>query len=195
MIGMYCPTGAGVAEHLDWDAHVHGHHEATILGQVDIITGTLGKAFGCSGGYIAGRSTLVDMIRSYAPGFIFTTSLSPAIMAGTNEAIKLLQADLHRRNLQHEYTRSVNDGLVEKGLPVMANCACAVWRCKACEESERHPTVHLRDIYPTYQLPYRTPGAGEAACYPNTRAYEGNAKGTFLCARLCLGAAGAEKGA
>ncbi|KAB8265348.1 pyridoxal phosphate-dependent transferase [Aspergillus pseudonomiae] len=120
-VGMYGPTGAGVAEHLDWDAHVDGRHEGTVLDQVDIITGTLGKAYGCSGGYIAGRAMLVDMIRSYAPGFIFTTSLPPAIMAGANEAIKLLQSDWQRRDLQHEHTRAVKNDLVEKGLPVMSN--------------------------------------------------------------------------
>jgi 5-aminolevulinate synthase len=120
-VGMYGPTGAGVAEHLDWDAHVCGSHEETVLDQVDIITGTLGKAYGCSGGYIAGRAALVDTIRSYAPGFIFTTSLAPATMAGANEAVKLLQSDSHRRELQHEHTRAVKDALVEKGLPVMAN--------------------------------------------------------------------------
>lgn len=120
-VGMYGPTGAGVAEHLDWDAHAHGHHEGTVLDQVDIITGTLGKAFGCAGGYISGRATLVDMIRSYAPGFIFTTSLPPAIMAGANEAVKLLQTDQNQRDLQHKHTRAVKDGLIEKGLPVMSN--------------------------------------------------------------------------
>lgn len=120
-VGMYGPTGARIAEHLDWDAHIHGHHKGTVLDQVEIITGILGKAFGCSGGYIAGRAALVDIIRSYAPGFIFTTSLSPAIMAGANEAVKLLQTDRQRRDLQHEHTRAVKDGLVKKGLPVMSN--------------------------------------------------------------------------
>jgi len=91
---MYGPRGAGVAEHLDWDAQKRaGQSPDTIKGSVmdriDIITGTLGKAYGAVGGYIAGSTDFVDTIRSYAPGFIFTTSLPPATVAGAQASVAL----------------------------------------------------------------------------------------------------------
>ena len=67
---MYGPTGAGVAEHLDWDAHARGEPQGTAMDEIDIFTGTLGKAYGCVGGYISGAKDLVDVVRSYAPGFM-----------------------------------------------------------------------------------------------------------------------------
>lgn len=77
-VGLYGKHGAGVAER---DAISH---------KVDIVSGTLGKAFGNVGGYIASSKPLVDMIRSYAAGFIFTTSLPPTVLRGALAAIKVL---------------------------------------------------------------------------------------------------------
>lgn len=65
-VGMYGPTGAGVAEHLDWDKQVRGDTKGTAQDKTDIITGTLGKAYGVVGGYVAGSANLIDAIRSYA---------------------------------------------------------------------------------------------------------------------------------
>lgn len=65
-VGMYGPTGAGVAEHLDWEKHVRGEDKGTAMDRTDIITGTLGKAYGVVGGYVAGSTNLIDAIRSYA---------------------------------------------------------------------------------------------------------------------------------
>lgn len=65
-VGMYGPTGAGVAEHLDWDKHVRGETAGTAMDRTNIITGTLGKAYGVVGGYVAGSTNLIDAIRSYA---------------------------------------------------------------------------------------------------------------------------------
>ncbi|KAK9493452.1 pyridoxal phosphate-dependent transferase [Lipomyces doorenjongii] len=120
-VGMYGPRGAGVAEHLDFEAHASGRPENTIMSRVDIITGTLGKAYGCVGGYIAGSAKFVDMIRSLAPGFIFTTSLPPSIMAGANTAIEYQKMTIRDRAAQQLNTRYVKSKLAELDIPVVPN--------------------------------------------------------------------------
>ncbi|KAF1971786.1 delta-aminolevulinic acid synthase [Bimuria novae-zelandiae CBS 107.79] len=120
-VGMYGPHGAGVAEHLDYEAHMAGRPQGTIMDRVDIITGTLGKAYGCVGGYIAGSAKLVDTIRSLAPGFIFTTSLPPATMAGAKTAIEYQANYQGDRRLQQLHTRAVKDALNAKDIPVIPN--------------------------------------------------------------------------
>lgn len=120
-VGMYGPNGAGVAEHLDFDAHVQGRPSGTLMDRIDIITGTLGKAYGCVGGYIAGSSQLVDMIRSLAPGFIFTTSLPPATMAGARAAIEYQMDYGGDRRLQQLHTRAVKESLAARDIPVIPN--------------------------------------------------------------------------
>ena len=120
-VGMYGPRGAGVAEHLDFQAHAAGRPKGTVMDRIDIITGTLGKAYGCVGGYIAGSAKMVDTIRSLAPGFIFTTSLPPATMAGAKAAIEYQMQHQGDRHLQQLHTRAVKDALVQKDIPVMPN--------------------------------------------------------------------------
>lgn len=126
-VGMYGPHGAGVAEHLDYDIYASqdtAHPistKGTVMDRIDIITGTLGKAYGCVGGYIAGSSKLVDTIRSLAPGFIFTTSLPPAIMAGANAAIEYQSAYRRDRTLQQLHTMAVKDAFKEIDIPVIPN--------------------------------------------------------------------------
>jgi 5-aminolevulinate synthase len=120
-VGMYGPHGAGVAEHLDYEAHAAGKPEGTVMDRVDIITGTLGKAYGCVGGYIAGSARLIDTIRSLAPGFIFTTSLPPAVMAGAKTAIEYQMEYNGDRRLQQLHTRAVKEALKELDIPVMPN--------------------------------------------------------------------------
>ncbi|KND94920.1 5-aminolevulinate synthase, mitochondrial [Tolypocladium ophioglossoides CBS 100239] len=120
-VGMYGPHGAGVAEHLDWEAHRQGAPRGTIMDRIDIITGTLGKAYGCVGGYIAGSSKLVDMIRSLAPGFIFTTSLPPATMAGAKASIEYQMEYAGDRRLQQLHTRAVKEELDARDIPVIPN--------------------------------------------------------------------------
>jgi 5-aminolevulinate synthase len=120
-VGMYGPHGAGVAEHLDYEAHVQGKPKGTVMDRIDIITGTLGKAYGCVGGYIAGSAKLVDTIRSLAPGFIFTTSLPPATMAGAKAAIEYQSKYQGDRRLQQLHTRAVKDALNARDIPVMPN--------------------------------------------------------------------------
>lgn len=120
-VGMYGPNGAGVAEHLDFEAHRQGRPRGTIMDRIDIITGTLGKAYGCVGGYIAGSTQLVDMIRSLAPGFIFTTSLPPATMAGARTAIEYQMGYAGDRRLQQLHTRAVKESLAALDIPVIPN--------------------------------------------------------------------------
>ena len=120
-VGMYGPHGAGVAEHLDFEAHARGRPHGTIMDRIDIITATLGKAYGCVGGYIAGSAKLVDAVRSLAPGFIFTTSLPPAVMAGARAAIEYQMDYGGDRVLQQLHTRAVKEALGERDIPVMPN--------------------------------------------------------------------------
>ncbi|KAJ1996975.1 mitochondrial 5-aminolevulinate synthase [Coemansia thaxteri] len=124
-VGMYGPRGAGVAEHYDYDASLRApagqRVPGSVLDQVDIITGTLGKAFGIVGGYIAGSSALVDMIRSYAPGFIFTTSLPPPISAGAVASIQYLADSQRERFLQQTHVRQLKADLARAGIPVVPN--------------------------------------------------------------------------
>ncbi len=120
-VGMYGPHGAGVAEHLDFDAHQQGRPRGTIMDRVDIITGTLAKAYGIAGGYIAASARLVDVVRSLAPGFIFTTSLPPATMAGAKTAIEYQMAYGGDRWLQQLHTRAVKEALQGRDIPVIPN--------------------------------------------------------------------------
>ncbi|EKV11987.1 5-aminolevulinic acid synthase HemA [Penicillium digitatum] len=126
-VGMYGPHGAGVAEHLDYDVYASQDTaspqstKGTIQDRIDIITGTLGKAYGCVGGYIAGSAAMVDTIRSLAPGFIFTTSLPPATMAGADAAIQYQSQQPRDRVLQHLHTRAVKTALSDLDIPVIPN--------------------------------------------------------------------------
>ncbi|KAF8545157.1 pyridoxal phosphate-dependent transferase [Trichophaea hybrida] len=120
-VGMYGPHGAGVAEHLDWEAHAAGRPKGTIMDRIDIITGTLGKAYGCVGGYIAGSAKFVDTIRSLAPGFIFTTSLPPATMAGATAAIEYQYSFDGDRHLQQKHVNIVKSALEARDFPVIPN--------------------------------------------------------------------------
>lgn len=126
-VGMYGPHGAGVAEHLDYDIYASQDTpnprstKGTVMDRTDIITGTLGKAYGCVGGYIAGSAAMVDTIRSLAPGFIFTTSLPPATMAGADTAIQYQARYQRDRQLQQLHTRAVKSALKNLDIPVIPN--------------------------------------------------------------------------
>jgi 5-aminolevulinate synthase len=125
-VGMYGPNGAGVAEHLDYDvynnpARTRQSQKGTVMDRIDIITGTLGKAYGCVGGYVAASTSLVDTIRSLAPGFIFTTSLPPSVMAGARTAIEYQARYQGDRRLQQLHTRVVKESLNARGIPVIPN--------------------------------------------------------------------------
>ncbi len=126
-VGMYGPHGAGVAEHLDYDIYAAAgpgpspSKKGTVMDRIDIITGTLGKAWGCVGGYIAASASVVDTIRSLAPGFIFTTSLPPATMAGARTAIEYQARHHGDRRRQQLHTRAVKHALADRDIPVIPN--------------------------------------------------------------------------
>jgi len=106
-VGLYGPRGAGVAA------------RDNQMQRIDIVEGTLAKAFGVMGGYIAASNELIDCIRSFAPGFIFTTSLAPAIAAGVLASVRhLKESDVERATLQAR-AALLKQLLSEAGLPVM----------------------------------------------------------------------------
>lgn len=106
-VGMYGPRGAGIAER---DGLMH---------RVDIINGTLAKAYGVFGGYIAASAKMVDAIRSYAPGFIFTTSLPPAVAAGAAASVRFLKTDNALRAKHQAQARALKMRLKALGLPLI----------------------------------------------------------------------------
>jgi 5-aminolevulinate synthase len=106
-VGMYGPRGGGMAA------------QQGAMGRVDVLEGTLAKAFGCLGGYIAANSAICDAVRSYAPGFIFTTALPPAICAAAAAAIRHLKTSNFERERHQERAGRVKAVLNAAGLPVM----------------------------------------------------------------------------
>ncbi len=106
-VGMYGPRGAGMAEKLG------------LMGRIDIINATLAKAFGVVGGYIATTAKMADAIRSYAPGFIFSTSLPPAVAAGAAASVRHLKTDQALRDKQQENARILKMRLKALGLPII----------------------------------------------------------------------------
>lgn len=137
-VGMYGPRGGGIA---DRDGISH---------RLDIIEGTLAKAFGTLGGYIAGDRTVVDAIRSYAPGFIFTTALPPAIATAATASIRHLMKSDAERAAQRAQVTATRAALNAERLPVMASQTqiLPLWvgdptQCKAA--ADRLLAVH--DIY------------------------------------------------
>src|SRR5262245_42976968 len=107
-VGMYGPTGAGIAE------------REALAARIDVIEGTFAKAFGLIGGYIVASSALVDFVRSFAPGFIFTTALPPAIVAGVRASLSVIRGAQELRTRHPQRAATLNARLRAIGLPVMA---------------------------------------------------------------------------
>jgi 5-aminolevulinate synthase len=106
-VGMYGDQGGGISER---DA---------VASRITIIEGTLGKAFGVMGGYVAADKTIIDCIRSYAPGFIFTTSLSPVLVAGALASVRHLRTSTAERTAQQEAAAALKAKFTAAGLPLM----------------------------------------------------------------------------
>ena len=106
-VGMYGPRGAGVAE------------REGLMGRLDIINGTLAKAYGVAGGYIAASARMCDAVRSYAPGFIFTSSMPPAVAAGAAASVRILKTAQHLRDAHQLQARILKTRLKAIGLPII----------------------------------------------------------------------------
>ncbi len=145
-VGMYGPRGAGVAER---DGQMH---------RIDIINGTLAKAYGVFGGYIAASAKMVDAVRSFAPGFIFTTSLPPAVAAGAAASVRYLKTAQPLRDAQQTNARILKMRLKGLGLPIIDHGSHIVpvhvgdpIHCKLLSDMllERH-SIYVQPInYPT----------------------------------------------
>ncbi len=108
-VGMYGPKGGGISD------------REGVAGRIDIIEGTLAKGFGLMGGYIAASSRIVDAVRSYAPGFIFTTSIAPVIAAGALASVRHLKSSQAERTAHQARAALLKKRLADRGLPVMLN--------------------------------------------------------------------------
>jgi 5-aminolevulinate synthase len=144
-VGMYGPTGGGVAE------------RDGAAGRIDVIEGTLAKAFGCHGGYIAGDTSVVDYVRSSAPGFIFTTSLPPMIAAAALASVRHVRGDAERREALFERAATLQRRLGAAGLPVLPSASHIVplhigdaTRCSAVSR-------RLLDEFAMYATPINYP--------------------------------------
>ena len=144
-VGMYGASGGGISER---DAVAH---------RLTIIEGTLGKAFGVMGGYIAADQTIVDCIRSYAPGFIFTTSLSPVLVAGALASVRHLKQSSAEREAQQAAAAMLKKKFASAGLPVMPSVTHIVPLQVGCPAKAKRISDILLAEYGLYVQPINFP--------------------------------------
>jgi 5-aminolevulinate synthase len=144
-VGMYGPRGGGISE------------RDSIADRVTIIEGTLGKAFGVMGGYIAADKMIIDCIRSYAPGFIFTTSLSPVLVAGALASVRHLKQSQAERDGQQASAASLKAKFRKSGLPVMDSVTHIVPLLVGCPVRAKRISDILLAEYGLYVQPINFP--------------------------------------
>ena len=144
-VGMYGEHGGGISER---DA---------VAERITIIEGTLGKAFGVMGGYIAADKTIIDCIRSYAPGFIFTTSLSPVLVAGALASVRHLRASSEERRFQQEAAAMLKAKFAAAGLPAMPSDTHIVPLLVGCPVKAKRISDILLAEYGLYVQPINYP--------------------------------------
>ena len=144
-VGMYGAQGGGISE------------RDGVADRLTLIEGTLGKAFGVMGGYITASKTIVDCIRSYAPGFIFTTSLSPVLVAGALASVRHLKASSVERDVQQAKAALLKAKFTEFGLPVMPSVTHIVPLLVGCPVKAKRISDILLAEYGLYVQPINFP--------------------------------------
>jgi 5-aminolevulinate synthase len=144
-VGMYGARGGGISE------------RDGVADRLTIIEGTLGKAFGVMGGYITARKTIVDCIRSYAPGFIFTTSLSPVLVAGALASVRHLKANSTERDMQQQSAAMLKAKFKAAGLPAMPSVTHIVPLLVGCPVKAKRISDILLAEYGLYVQPINFP--------------------------------------
>ena len=144
-VGMYGARGGGISE------------RDGVADRLTIIEGTLGKAFGVMGGYITARKTIVDCIRSYAPGFIFTTSLSPVLVAGALASVRHLKANSTERDMQQQSAAMLKAKFKAAGLPAMPSATHIVPLLVGCPVKAKRISDILLAEYGLYVQPINFP--------------------------------------